>query len=85
VNSPNLPTIRETSPLARGFTVSIAEAAPSWHLRVWVDGRPVCDELHDSPSKAAMRVGALVLDGTVGAKLRAEAADAVRRATGGLG
>ncbi len=82
-----VPAIRDTSPLARGFTVNIAQEANQWRLRVWLEGRPVANELHDTPTACAMRVGALVLDGTVGANLRKAAgvavAEAVRRNTGG--
>lgn len=80
--------ISATSPLARGFTVSIlpeAHPAGGWWLRVWSDGKPVENSRWASPSKAAMRVGAIVLDGTLGANLRGQAVAAAAQFMGGSG
>lgn len=87
-----VPKISGKSPLAEGFTVNIRDAREAddrdelaieaiaggkpWHLRVWSQGSPVESSYHDKPSSAAMRLGALVMDGTVGAKLRDIAKDA---------
>ena len=71
-----IPRISANSPLARGFTVSIVEeASPAgdWWLRVWNQGEPVEDSRWSSASNAGMRVGAIILNGTVGANLRGQA------------
>lgn len=81
--------IKGGSPLAEGFTVNIADAtnlfidSPAaneavaagrpWRLRVWNAGRPVEDSYHARAQDAAMRLGALVMAGTVGARLKNEA------------
>ena len=87
-----VPKISGRSPLAEGFTVNIRDArdAPDrddiateaiaggkpWHLRVWSQGSPVESSYHPKPSAAATRLAALVMNGTVGARLRDLAAEA---------
>jgi len=75
-----VPSISERSPLAEGFTINIMDARergtpiedPSkpWHLRVWAQGQAIESSFHDKPSSASMRLGAIVMDGTVGARAR---------------
>lgn len=71
------------------FGVAVNSGMP-WHLRVWSGGQPVESSFHAKPSAAAMRLGALVMDGTVGAKLRGLAVEAAgdlfrNAAAGGFG
>jgi hypothetical protein len=79
---PDAPHLRATGPLAQGFTVNLTENPDqSYRLRVWLQGKPIVDEPHPTPSAAAMRVGALILSGMVGAKLK----EAAMAAMGGGG
>ncbi len=84
----SIPRISGNSPLARGFTVNIVEEpheAGGWWLRVWNQGEPVENSRWPSASKAGMRVGAIILDGTVGAQLRGQAMAAAAQFMSGGG
>ena len=63
---------REWTPEA----LAAVESGNRYHLRVWSFGQPIESSFHPSASKAATRLAALVMDGTVGAKARGLAMDA---------
>ena len=71
-----VPRISGSSPLAAGITVNISEvenpeaAGKPWRLRMWVAGSPVEDSYHETATDAAKRVGMIIVEGTVGAKLK---------------
>lgn len=76
----SIPRISGSSPLARGFTVNITEEPHDlgdWWLRVWHDGKPIENSRWAKATDAGMRVGAIILDGTLGANLRGQAMGAV--------
>jgi len=75
----NIADLSENPGHAREWTpeaLAAVDRGDKWHLRVWSQGQPIESSFHQTPSKAAMRLAAIVMDGTVGAKARGLAMEA---------
>lgn len=83
--SPNLPAIRATSPMATGVTVNISPEGERARLQVWVSGEPKVNEVHDSVLDCAKRFGMLVVGGALGSKIGSEASRIVGGFMGAFG